>query len=130
MRRMCKVAFQDFGKGKVILMMETGRLCVKVAGREAGKSCIIVDVIDSNFVIIDGQVKRRKVNVDHLEPLHHKLEIDSKSSKAEIEAALESVGVESSVVQKKWKANPKPKTAPQDAGKANVKAVKASKKEA
>ena len=39
-----------------------GRLCVKLAGSESGRHCIIVDIIDDNSVIIDGNVKRRKCN--------------------------------------------------------------------
>lgn len=31
-----------------------GRICVKVAGRETGRKCVIVDVIDKNYVLITG----------------------------------------------------------------------------
>ena len=37
-----------------------GQLCVKIAGRESGKKCVIVDRIDSNYVLIDGNVRRKK----------------------------------------------------------------------
>ncbi len=57
------------------MVFEIGRICLKVAGREAGKLCCIVDVIDKNYVIIDGNVKRRKCNINHLEPLPQKIEI-------------------------------------------------------
>ena len=30
-------------------MMEVGRLCVKIAGRDAGMSCLIVDILKDNF---------------------------------------------------------------------------------
>ena len=30
-------------------MMEVGRLCLKIAGRDAGMKCVIVEVIDDNF---------------------------------------------------------------------------------
>ncbi len=30
--------------------VEVGRVCMKLAGREAGKKCVVVDVIDKNFV--------------------------------------------------------------------------------
>ena len=56
-------------------MIEVGRACLKIAGREAGKHCVVVDVVSESFVIIDGEVKRRKCNVAHLEPLDKKLEI-------------------------------------------------------
>ncbi|MGD2142528.1 MAG: 50S ribosomal protein L14e, partial [Candidatus Bathyarchaeota archaeon] len=34
--------------------MDLGRICVKLKGREAGKRCVIVDVIDRNYVIVTG----------------------------------------------------------------------------
>jgi large subunit ribosomal protein L14e len=51
--------------------VEVGRLCVKTTGREADKKCVIVDVVDKNFVLVTGPksasgVKRRRVNVNHL----------------------------------------------------------------
>ena len=49
-------------------MIEKGRLCIKTAGRDAGMFCIIVQEIDSKLVMIDGETRRRKCNVSHLEP--------------------------------------------------------------
>ena len=62
-------------------MFEVGRVCLKVAGREAGRYAVIVDSIDENFVKISGPktitgVKRRKCNVDHLEPTDNRFEIE------------------------------------------------------
>src|SRR3989338_7239603 len=57
------------------MVLEIGRLCWKIAGLEAGKLCCIVDIIDKNYVLIDGNVKRRKCNISHLEPLPQKIEI-------------------------------------------------------
>ncbi|MEM1808408.1 MAG: 50S ribosomal protein L14e [Thermosphaera sp.] len=53
--------------------IEIGRICVKVAGREAGRKCVVVDIVDENFVIITGPksltgVRRRKTNIKHIEP--------------------------------------------------------------
>ncbi|RLG97572.1 50S ribosomal protein L14e, partial [Candidatus Bathyarchaeota archaeon] len=53
--------------------VEVGRICVKIAGREDGRKCIVVDVIDKNFALITGPkqitgVKRRRVNINHIEP--------------------------------------------------------------
>lgn len=60
--------------------VEVGRICVKVSGREAGRKCVIVDVIDKNFALITGPkeltgVKRRRTNVKHLEPTEESLDI-------------------------------------------------------
>ena len=49
--------------------------CVKIAGRDAGGRAVIVDVLDDNFVLIDGGVRRRKCNIIHLEPSDKKIDI-------------------------------------------------------
>ena len=41
-------------------MIEVGRLCVKIAGRDAGKKCVITELIDEKLVMIDGETRRRK----------------------------------------------------------------------
>ncbi len=68
--------------------MEPGRLCVKIAGRESGRICVVVKRIDENFVLIDGFVKRRRCNIKHLEPLPYKIEVkedeDSESIRKKI----------------------------------------------
>lgn len=74
-------------------MIEVGRVCVKIAGREALNKCVVVKVIDEKFVMIDGQVKRRKCNVAHLEPLNDKLDIKEDASTEEIKKAFEKVKV-------------------------------------
>jgi len=77
--------------------VEVGRICVKIAGREAGRKCIVVDVIDKNFALITGPkqitgVKRRRVNINHIEPTPEKIEIKRGASDEEIIEALEKAG--------------------------------------
>ncbi len=81
-------------------MIEIGRLCVKIAGRDAGRNCVIVEAVDDNFVIVDGQVKRKRCNIDHLEPLQHRLPIASGASHEEVVRALEAVGIDVIVGEK------------------------------
>ena len=73
-----------------MIMLESGRVVLKIAGREAGKYAVIVENIDDNFVLITGPksitgVKRRKCNIDHIEPTEHKFDINSKADDASIE---------------------------------------------
>jgi len=77
--------------------MEVGRICVKVVGREAGKKCIIVDVVDKNFVLITGpknvsSVKRRRVNINHLEATREKINIVRGATDDEVTDALKAGG--------------------------------------
>ncbi|RLE82750.1 MAG: 50S ribosomal protein L14e [Thermoprotei archaeon] len=71
-----------------------GRICVKLRGREAGRKCIIVDIIDDRFVLVTGPkeisgVKRRRANVKHLEPTEYKVDIKRNASDDEVKEALE-----------------------------------------
>jgi large subunit ribosomal protein L14e len=75
--------------------MEIGRICIKTAGREKGKKCVIVDVIDKNFVLITGPksltgVKRRRVNIKHLKPTEEKIKIKKGASDEAVLKALQS----------------------------------------
>jgi large subunit ribosomal protein L14e len=92
--------------------IEVGRLCVKIAGRDAGKECVIVDVQDKNFVIIDGNTRRRKCNITHLELLPHKADIKKGATHEEALKALEHFGIKaearSPAKPKKPKAEAKP----------------------
>ncbi len=77
--------------------IEVGRICVKVAGRETGKKCVIVDVMDKSFILVTGPkkvtgVKRRRVNLSHVAPLQDKLELKRGASDDEVSAALEAAG--------------------------------------
>ena len=79
-------------------LYETGRICVKTMGREAGSYCVIVESKDDNMVLITGPkhlngVRRRSCNVRHLEPLETKIEIKSGAEDKDIEKALESAGL-------------------------------------
>lgn len=71
--------------------IEVGRICVKTAGREAGEKCVIIDIIDEKFVEVVGtQIKNRKCNIKHLEPVDQTIEIksdDVEEIKKQLEAA-------------------------------------------
>jgi len=78
----------------VMPAIDVGRICVKLVGREAGKKCVIVDVIDKNFVLVTGPkplngVKRRRVNVNHIEVTEHKVNIRRGEADEELIKALD-----------------------------------------
>jgi large subunit ribosomal protein L14e len=105
-------------------MFTIGRVCVKIAGRDAGKKCVIVDIVDKNIVIIDGQTRRRKCNVAHLEPLAIVLEIKKGADNKEIVAALKNTGNAALAAEEKKpsgkKAAARPKKARASAKKAEA----------
>lgn len=78
--------------------IEVGRVCVKIVGREAGRRCVVVDVVDKNFVVVTGPVKvsgvkRRRVNVGHIEPTDMKVKIGKGDGDNEIVEALKAAGL-------------------------------------
>lgn len=77
--------------------IEVGRICIKLTGREAGRKCIIVDMMDKNFVLITGPknvtgVKRRRANANHIEPLKDKIKIKRGAPDEEVAEALKASG--------------------------------------
>ena len=78
--------------------IEVGRICVKIVGREAGMRCIVVDVVDKNFIVVTGPVKvtgvrRRRVNVGHIEPTEMKVKIGKGDGDNEVVEALKTAGL-------------------------------------
>ena len=73
--------------------LDIGRICMKKPGREAGRRCVIIDVIDKNFVLVTGPkdvtgVRKRKANIDHLEPTEFKIDVSRGASDDEVKEAL------------------------------------------
>jgi large subunit ribosomal protein L14e len=77
--------------------IEIGRICIKTSGREAGKKCVIAEVIDQNFVLITGpkaitSVKRRRANINHIKTTNEIIEIKKSATDEEITEALKTAG--------------------------------------
>ena len=73
-------------------MIEIGRVCVKVAGRDSNRKCVIVDIIDSKFVVVDGETRRRKCNIKHLEPLDQVMHLAKNASHSDVEKEANKLG--------------------------------------
>lgn len=87
--------------------IETGRVCVKTAGKDAGKYCVITKVIDTSFVEITGPkalsgVASQKTNIKHLEATADKVEIAAGAKDEDVLSA-----VEAAKLDKKFKAGVK-----------------------
>ena len=113
-------------------MIEVGRMCIKLAGRDAGRECVVVDVLENNYVLIDGNVRRRKCSISHLEPTETVVKIKKNASHEEVKKEFE--GLKLAV----WETKPKEKkekpkqqrkqAAPSDSKKADKKQKKEAKK--
>jgi len=85
--------------------IEVGRVCVKLFGREAGRKCVIVDVIDKSFVLVTGPktvsgVKRRRTNINHVEPLQDKLDVKRGASDEDVAEAIKTAGKQDEMAQR------------------------------
>ncbi len=74
-------------------LISVGRICTKLAGRDSGKRCVIIDLLDDNFAMATGPkdltgVRRRKVNMDHIMPLDKSIRIRKNASDEAVTAAL------------------------------------------
>jgi large subunit ribosomal protein L14e len=77
--------------------IEVGRICVKQAGRENGKKCVVIDVMDKSFILVTGPkkitgIKRRRVNINHVMPLQEKIDVNRGASDDEVAQTLEAAG--------------------------------------
>jgi len=81
-----------------VATLEVGRVCVKTAGREAGKYCVVLKKLDDSFVLITGPktltgVKRRRCNIEHLEPTPHSVKIAAEATDAAVIKAYDAIGL-------------------------------------
>lgn len=109
-------------------MFDVGRVCFKIAGRDSNRYCVIVKVVDKNFVLIDGQTRRKKVNVRHIEPTSQMMDIKENADHGAVVEAFSKMGIQ--IANKKAKsAAIRPKRVKAVKEKKVKKAVKESKKE-
>lgn len=78
--------------------IEVGRICIKTRGRESGKRCVVLDIIDRNYALITGPknvtgVRRRRVNINHLKPTEDLIKIKKGASDEEVYKAIVEAGL-------------------------------------
>lgn len=91
--------------------LELGRVCLKIAGREAGGYCVVIKPAgtskqEKSFVTVTGPklltgVKRRKANIAHLKATENKLEVAEDASDEQVIAAYDKAGLTSKLGLKK-----------------------------
>ncbi len=84
-------------------MIDIGRVCIKIAGRDAGKLAVVIGQASETIVLVDGNVRRRKCNIKHLEPVETVLKVKENASTEEVFAAMKEaeLPVEKNLVKKK-----------------------------
>ncbi len=70
-------------------LLHIGRVCKKTRGKEKGKIAVIVNIIDENYVLVDGpEIKRKRCNLGHLEPTDKVVNIKKNATHEEVVKAL------------------------------------------
>jgi len=71
-------------------LLDVGRVCVKVRGRDAGGLCVVVEAPAAGRVLVDGiGVRRRKVSVLDVEPTPSVVSVKKDSSTEAVVRELE-----------------------------------------
>lgn len=65
---------------------------MKIAGRDAGRPAIIIEVHKDGYVTIDGYSRRKKVNPQHLQFIGTKVDIKKGATHETVLKALEKLG--------------------------------------
>lgn len=81
-----------------MVSLNVGQVCMKVAGREGGGVCTVIKPVDKTFVMVTGPklvtgIKRRRCNIEHLEPTDIKLDIKEDATDEEIIEAYKKANV-------------------------------------
>ena len=74
------------------MVLDIGRVCMKIAGRDSNKIAVVIKKLDDNHVLIEGNVRRKKCNIKHLEPLNKILKIKEEETGDNIRELLEKEG--------------------------------------
>src|SRR3989344_5737436 len=76
------------------MVLDVGRVCMKIAGRDSNKIAVVIKKLDDNHVLIEGNVRRKKCNVKHLEPLNKILKIKEEETGDKIRELLQKKYIE------------------------------------
>jgi len=110
-------------------MFQVGRLCVKTAGRDAMQYCVIVEELDNTYVLVDGNVRRKKVNKAHIEPLNQTLDIKKGADTKTVLEAFEAANIQVKKSAESKARTPKPQTKKNKTNEPKKKDSKKTKKE-
>src|SRR3989339_947933 len=69
-------------------MAEVGDVAFKLSGRDAGNICVVISNLENNFVLIEGNTRRKKCNLKHLQFLGKNVDIKKEATREEVINAL------------------------------------------
>ena len=70
------------------MIFSVGQVVVKIAGRDAGKIGVITEVLDNRYVMLAGEIRKRKCNIKHLELTAQQVTLPARPTDDQILAAV------------------------------------------
>jgi len=80
--------------------MKTGDIILKISGRDAGNIGTITEVLDNNYVVIDGNTRKRKCNIKHLEFLGKNIPVRKDTDRNNILDLIKKAGFQFKEIKK------------------------------
>jgi len=109
--------------------MKIGSIVMKTAGRDAGNRGIIIE-LDGNTALVDGETRRRKTNLAHLEPTGQSADIKKGASHEDVKKVLDELKITTRTTKPKKAAERPKKVRKVKEAPVEKKATKATKKTA
>ena len=69
-------------------LFSAGAVCMKIAGRDAGKLCVITEDLGKGMVKVAGYTRERKVSTKHLEPTGKIVQLKKGAASKDVQALL------------------------------------------
>lgn len=89
-------------------MVKIGDVALKIAGRDAGNICVVVDLINDTYVVIEGNTRKKKCNISHLTFFGKNVDVKKNADRNVVIDALKKSGFEFDEIKKGTKKEKKP----------------------
>ena len=66
---------------------------MKIAGRDAGRIGVILEDLGNNYFIIDGDTRKKKTNIKHIEFLGKELKLGKNPTSEDLRKAINELGL-------------------------------------
>src|SRR3989344_523850 len=73
-------------------MVKIGDVVMKIAGRDAGRVGIVTEDLGKGFFMVDGDTRKKKVNVKHIEFLGKEGRVGKGSTREELRKEINNLG--------------------------------------
>ena len=73
-------------------MVKVGDVVMKIAGRDAGRVGIVLEDLGKGFFMVDGDTRKKKVNIKHIEFLGKEVKVGKGSTSEDLRKEINNLG--------------------------------------